>query len=472
MILCIFTCPKKPDMKRHLLSVLPFILIPVLLSAQPKINFNKVAGVIKPVNGVGQPPLYSWVHTDLFHYLKEAGIPYSRLHDVGGPFGMNIYVDIPNIFRDFDADENDPASYDFAFTDILMKGLVDNGVEPYYRLGVTIENAQYVKAYRIVPPKDFAKWARICEHIILHYTQGWADGYYMDISHWEIWNEPENGRIEENENMMWTGTWEQYMDLYGTTAPYLKARFPHLKIGGYGSSGFYAINGEGVKEAHVSGRFEYFVDCFLAFLERAKKENWPLDFFSAHSYSDPATAIRQMEYCRKTLDEYGFTSTELSVNEWLPEPKLEKLNSAQQAAEVAAEMIGFQNTGVSDAEIYDAKIGSGIYAPLFDCTTWKPRRAYYTYVMFNELRKLGKAVALPKVEDGIYLCGATDQQGKAALMVSNISGKPWIPDFRFGKYVVRETYLLDETHLNEKLDRVPSSLDNWSVCLLLLERKE
>jgi hypothetical protein len=43
---------------------------------------------------------------------------------------------------------------------------------------------------------------------------------------------------------------------------------------------------------------------------------------------------------------------------------------------------------------------------------------------------------------------------------------------RFGKYVVRETYLLDETHLNEKLDRVPSSLDNWSVCLLLLERKE
>ena len=129
-------------------------------------------------------------------------------------------------------------------------------------------------------------------------------------------------------------------------------------------------------------------------------------------------------------------------------------------------------TGVSDAEIYDAKIGSGIYAPLFDCTTWKPRRAYYTYVMFNELRKLGKAVALPKVEDGIYLCGATDQQGKAALMVSNISGKPWVPDFRFGKYVVRETYLLDETHLNEKLDRVPSSLDNWSVCLLLLERKE
>ena len=130
-------------MKNPRLTLLFLLLVPALLTAQPKINFNKVTGVIKPVNGVGQPPLYSWDHTDLFHYLKEAGIPYSRLHDVGGPFGMNIYVDIPNIFRDFDADENDPASYDFAFTDILMKGLVDNGVEPYYRLGVTIENAQY-----------------------------------------------------------------------------------------------------------------------------------------------------------------------------------------------------------------------------------------------------------------------------------------------------------------------------------------
>jgi len=40
-------------------------------------------GPVKPVNGVGQPPmigkLSSW---DMLHYLSEAGIPYSRLHDV------------------------------------------------------------------------------------------------------------------------------------------------------------------------------------------------------------------------------------------------------------------------------------------------------------------------------------------------------------------------------------------------------
>lgn len=457
-----------PDMKRFFLLTL--LLVPVLLEAQPKIDFNKTTGIIKPVNGVGQPPIYSFINTSLFHYLKEAGIPYSRLHDVGGAYGMNIYVDIPNIFRDFDADENDPGSYDFTFTDILMKGLVDNGVEPYYRLGVTIENAQYVKAYRIYPPKDYAKWARICEHIILHYTQGWADGFYMDISHWEIWNEPENGRLEDHQNMMWLGTWEQYMDLYGTAATYLKAKFPQLKIGGYGSSGFYAITGAGVKAANVSPRFEYFVDCFLAFLDRARKEKWPLDFFSAHSYADPATAIRQMEYARKMLDEYGFKDTELSVNEWLPEPSLKKLGSARQAAEIAAEMIGFQNSRVDDAEIYDAKVGGGFYAPLFDNNTYEPRKAYYAFVMFNELRKLGQAVALPKVDEGIYLCGATDGNGKAALLVSNISGKPWDLNLRFGKYKVREIRLLDETHLYEKLDTLPAFVGNWSVCLLLLDK--
>ena len=54
--------------------------------------------------------------------LCDAGITYSRLHDVGGALGGNRYVDVPNIFRDFDADENDSNSYDFVFTDELIKG--------------------------------------------------------------------------------------------------------------------------------------------------------------------------------------------------------------------------------------------------------------------------------------------------------------------------------------------------------------
>ena len=79
----------------------------------------------------------------------------------------------------------------------LIAAIVNAGVEPYYRLGITIEHQAYIKPYHTFPPKDPEKWARICEHIIRHYTEGWADGYHYNIRYWEIWNEPEvqNNRI-------------------------------------------------------------------------------------------------------------------------------------------------------------------------------------------------------------------------------------------------------------------------------------
>ena len=69
--------------------------------------------------------------TEYFHYITEACISFSRLHDVGGVFGGGRFVDIPNIFRNFDAEETDPQSFDFAFNDHLLKALTEAGVEPY-----------------------------------------------------------------------------------------------------------------------------------------------------------------------------------------------------------------------------------------------------------------------------------------------------------------------------------------------------
>ena len=210
--------------------------------ASIKIDTTEIIGKIKPLHGVGQPPLggIGRNRNKHFHYLTEAGIPYSRLHDVDGAFAGNKYVDIPNIFRDFSKDEFDPASYDFAFTDALITDLVAAGVEPYYRLGVTIENYAEIKSYYIDPPADYEKWARICEHIIAHYTEGWADGFHYNITYWEIWNEPDDGaRVSQ----MWNGTAEDYYRLYDVTAKHLKKRFPHLKIGGYAATGFEALWG-------------------------------------------------------------------------------------------------------------------------------------------------------------------------------------------------------------------------------------
>ena len=199
---------------------------------------------IKPLHGVGQPPFAGVDFSRIARWLTPAGIPFSRLHDVGGCFGNNLFVDIPNIFRDFDADPADPASYDFTFTDLLMKALTDAGVEPFFRLGVTIENYARFKAYRIHPPKDFSKWADICAGVVRHYNEGWADGFHYNIRYWEIWNEPEN-HVDPKLNEMWTGTAEQYYALYDVTAKRLKEEFPDIRVGGYASCGFYALKNPG-----------------------------------------------------------------------------------------------------------------------------------------------------------------------------------------------------------------------------------
>ena len=50
-------------------------------------DFSQKTGKVKPMHGVGQPPFLG-SDFSLFHYLTDAGIPYSRLHDVGGWLGV------------------------------------------------------------------------------------------------------------------------------------------------------------------------------------------------------------------------------------------------------------------------------------------------------------------------------------------------------------------------------------------------
>ena len=55
-----------------------------------------------------------------------------------------------------------------------------------------------------------------------------AKGMKLPIKYWEIWNEP------DNRPNCWTGTDEEYFNLYATTAALLRKEFPGIKIGGPG----------------------------------------------------------------------------------------------------------------------------------------------------------------------------------------------------------------------------------------------
>ena len=379
------------------------------------VDFSKTIGKIKPMHAVGQPPFVG-IDFSMCDYLKDAHIPYSRLHDVGGAFGGGLFVDIPNLFRDFSADPTDPKSYDFAFTDLLITALVERGIEPFFRLGVSIENYRKIKAYRIDPPKDYIKWAQICEGVIAHYTQGWASGFHYKITYWEIWNEPDNYE-DPQENQMWSGTPEDYYRLYEVASKFLKEKFPHLKIGGYASCGFYAITQSKTEYGACSPRDQYFIDFFDGFLKYIKEKDCPLDFFSWHSYSSVESNVIWSEYARKKLDEYGYTNTEHTLNEWNCRPDL--IGTVKHAALTSAMMLALQNTSLYSAMFYDARCGMGIYSGMFDCKSCKPLPAYYSFVAFGELYQRGEQAYVGELPNGMYACASKGQD--ACLVITNLN---------------------------------------------------
>ncbi len=375
------------------------------------LDFTKNCGKIKPLHGVNNSPK---VLNGTIPSFTEAGIPYARLHDPIFAYGGTHYVDIPNVFPDFDADENDPTSYDFAFTDAYLASIVSSGTKVFYRLGVTIENDYKIKAYNIHPPKDYAKWARICEHVILHYNEGWADGYHYGIEYWEIWNEPENP-------MMWTGTPEQYYELYFVTANHLKKCFPNIKVGGYASCGFYYISG--IKLNGCDFTEKDLVDYFDGFLDyiTAEKTKSPLDFFSWHIYTAKPNIISDWaEYVREKLDTYGFTNTEHFLNEW-------NLDEGERRYELGASYVSqafsiMQQSSIDKAMYYDAcptRSYCGIYA--FPGT--KLTKTYYSFYAFNKLYKLGNCVGVEiNADENVSVCAASSADGQA-MLISNYNAE-------------------------------------------------
>ncbi len=389
------------------------------------VNFNNITGKIKAMHAVGQPP-WLGINGSYLHYLTEAHIPYSRLHDMGGPYGGFVYVDIPNVFRNFDADENDPASYDFAFTDILVSKLVESGCMPYYRLGVTIENYVEVKSYRIDPPKDFNKWARICEHIIRHYREGWANGFNFDIVYWEVWNECDN-EPDPKKNPMWNGTKEQYYQLYDVTAKHLKSCFgSSIKVGGYASSGLYSVLEDPKKygidlpptvEDIPRYRNENFMAFFLGFIEYIKQNRSPIDFFSWHSYASIASTVTMERFVEKILNDNGYGDIEIHVNEWCNANKFELRGTSYASATLAEMMVKMQKTECDIMCYYDARIGASVYGGLFDPCYHKPLCTYYSIKAFGELYALGSEVEC-SCDGRLDVLGASDGNKKAVLLVN------------------------------------------------------
>ena len=340
-------------------------------------------GPIKIMNAVNNGPSKARADQSRGNFAdyKALRIPYARTHDSINQATSNGHtVDISAVFPNFDADENDPKNYDFAYTDKFLETIIAAGTKPFFRLGQTIENG--IKKYHVYPPKDYAKWARICEHVILHCNEGWCDGHKWGIEYWEIWNEPDAQLDEDrSKSCQWQGTKAQFFEFFKVAAQHLKKRFPHLKIGGP-AHGF---------------RMDW-ADEFLAYQQAAGTQ---LDFFSWHNYHRRPNAVykRRAPRYRELLDKYGYKKTEIILNEWnyvkdwsanFPY-SASAISEAKGGAYTAAFMSFGQNSPVDMLMYYDARPGT-IFNGLFDLYTYMPRPAYYALFSWADLRELGTQV--------------------------------------------------------------------------------
>ena len=385
-----------------------------------RVDFSKALGKIKPMHAVNNGPAGSVVRKTSNAYLfQEASIPYARTHDSAacGAYGGVDTVDVHRIFKDFSADENDPASYDFAPTDGYMKSMVDAGIGVFYRLGAMIEHGRKKGTY---PPADFHKWARICEHIIRHYNEGWGNGFYYNIEYWEIWNEPDC-RNADGSNPCWQGTEEQFIEFFSVVTKYLKSTFPHLKIGGPAWCTIWGPNEEMLRR----------------FLAGIRENGVEMDFFSYHWYGrTPGDIVETMEKAAKMAEQYGYGDCELYLNEWnyvrgwIGEDMMHSLRLIRDergCAFTTSVMCIGQRNDVDMLMYYDARPCA--YSGLWDAFTYEPFKAYYSVRSFGELYRLGTEVAVEGLPSGVYAVAAKGESGVGFLMAyfSEQKNAPEIP---------------------------------------------
>ena len=429
------------------------------------ISVQKTDRRIKPLHGVNSGPKTYNFMMDTSASFKEAGFPFARLHDVEYPLGSGAFVDIHCVFPDFNADPDNPASYRFTHTDAYIQAIVDTGCEVFYRLGESIDHGP-LKTY-VRPPADYEKWARICEGIVRHYNEGWANGFHHRIRYWEIWNEPENPP-------MWTGTKEEYFKLYSVTANHLKKRFPDLKIGGYAGCGFYAVTRPGSDAFHQS-----FLTYFSQFLDyiSAPDTKAPLDFFSWHIYNDnPQEVVEHANYVASVLKQKGFAHTENVLNEWnYGGHSFEQMRQVGAACYVGSVLCALQHSPVDLAMYYDAQPRQE-YGCLFRQGTTTPSKAYYPMKAFGALYRLGYEAVSSCEDKRVYLCAASNGRDVAALLCNNakddVELSVTVDGLESGEKV--ECYLLDEARDLQKTCEYTAPVFNVRLngnTLILLQSK-
>ena len=346
------------------------------------------------------------------------GVPLVRTAGSAGEYGLNQYINIHCIFPDFEADDSLEESYNFLPTDLYLASIRNTGAGVFFRLGEGRE--PYSKKLYAAPPKDMEKWARICEHIIMHYNEGWANGFKLGIKYWEIWSAPDAGEC-------WAGTRQEYFELYRVTANHLRERFPRIKIGAYGARGFYSLNRLDATEEMKS--YVPFMQQFFSYIT-APDTSAPLDFFTWACYTaNPEELAMHAKYARTYLDGAGLRRTRSIICEYntvdrgsTPPALRESLPAELGACLIMAQKSQADMMMYSCSDIYSRE--NALFS-MDDHITHHHYGAYNVMCYFARLYALGTAVDTgDDYRKELYFLAATNgSEGAMMIVTKNYEGK-------------------------------------------------
>lgn len=364
---------------------------------------------IKPLNGIGNGPLY-WYQNNRFHIdwqtaFQDLNIPIIRYHDVEFTNEKNNEtVNVSKIFPDFHADASLPESYNFEATDSLLSAASRIGAKVIFRLGENIKNEWYFAGDN-TPPADFKKWACVAERIIAHYENGWNNGYRYTNILWEVWNEPDN-------KSCWNGTIEQYCEFYKVICQHILSKHPNIDI-----SPAYAL--------HQDNRLKVY-QCI-------HENDLRINHCFVHKYAhDFSSGQNLAKILKQELQHYGLNA-DLILDEWnfwSPNGDMKQtynfIQSQQGAAWTAKQLIHLQSIDELKGAVYYSSDMPGFWTGLykFDYNTKNIvlLPTYDVFKYFGELYRLGNEIVLKNLPKDIYALAACNEN-EIGIMVVNYSDK-------------------------------------------------
>lgn len=159
---------------------------------------------------------------------------------------------------------NEPL-YSFFNADQIFDFLLSIGMRPFVELSFmpkTLSSGDKTVFHyqaNVTPPKDYTKWAALIRKLVGHWEHRYGQA---EVASWffEVWNEP-------NIPSFWTGSRDDYFELYRSTVGAIKEVDASLQVGGPATA----------KNAWIE-----------EFLEFTSRESLPVDFVSTHHYPTDA----------------------------------------------------------------------------------------------------------------------------------------------------------------------------------------